>query len=238
MSTEEQIANIMNMTNKEWKIEEIFGRAKEISKERKFTESIEAIVKLNVDPTQGDQNIRGTCVLPAGTGEEIKVCVFADKEFHDEVRAMGADYIGDETVLKEIGEGRIAFDKILATPEHMQTLKSLARILGPKGLMPNVKSGTLVKPDDLLDAVKLSKQGLMEFRVNDDATIMCKIGKKDFTEKDLESNLDALLTAVAKKRPDSVKGRFFGKSMVKASMGPTVKLDLQKYQLMATASTA
>ena len=115
------------------------------------------ILQLNVDPTQGDQNVRGTCVLPAGTGQTIRVAVFADKEFHDQIKEAGADLIGDDQLIKEIGEGTLNFDKIIATPEHMQGLKTLARVLGPKGLMPNVKSGTLVKADDLLGAVKSSK---------------------------------------------------------------------------------
>lgn len=135
-------------------MEEIFTRCKELSKVRKFDESFEIILKLNVDPTQGDQNVRGTCVLPAGTGNVVRVAVFADKEFHDNLRELGADMIGDAELLKIFGEGTINVDKIIATPEQMPALKALARILGPKGLMPNAKSGTLCKPDDLLETVK------------------------------------------------------------------------------------
>ena len=134
-------------------MKEAIQKAKDISKTRRFTESFEVIVKLNVDPTKGDQNIRGTCILPAGVGKDVRVCVFADKELHDQVLAAKADIIGDETVLKQISEGEINFDKIIATPEHMSSLKAMARILGPKGLMPNVKSGTLVKADDLIETV-------------------------------------------------------------------------------------
>jgi large subunit ribosomal protein L1 len=137
--------------------EEIFATAKEVSKERNFAESFEVIVKLNVDPTQGDQNVRGTCVLPAGTGKEVKVCVFSGNEFHEELTAAGADFLGNDAILKEIGEGIIPFDKIIATPEFMSTLKAYARVLGPKGLMPNIKSGTLVKQHELVETVKLSK---------------------------------------------------------------------------------
>lgn len=158
---------------------------RELSKERKFEESFELIVKLNVDPTQGDQNVRGTCILPAGTGKEVRVCVFAGEEFHEDVQKMGADMIGNDDVLKEISEGNIPFDKIIATPEHMPTLKALARVLGPKGLMPNVKSGTLVKQHELVDTVKQAKQGLVEFRVNEAAFTMNKIGKRSFTDEQL-----------------------------------------------------
>ena len=141
-------------TQKEYDAAEIFSVAREISKERKFKESFEVIVKLNVDPTQGDQNVRGTCILPSGTGKEVRVCVFAGEEFHEDLKSQGADVLGDENTLKDMGEGVINFDKIIATPEHMPSLKQLARILGPKGLMPNVKSGTLVKQHELLETVK------------------------------------------------------------------------------------
>lgn len=115
----------------------------------------------------------------------------------------------------------------------MSLLKSYARVLGPKGLMPNLKSGTLVKPDDLLETIKQSKQGLIEFRVNEGAFIMNKIGKRTFNDEELRVNLDALMTAIAKKRPDSLKGKLFGKAMIKTSMGPPLRLDIEKYQEMA-----
>lgn len=186
-----------------------------------------------MDPTQGDQNVRGTCVLPCGTGKEVKVCVFADKEFHESLAEMGCDVIGDEKLLRDISEGAaLNFDKIISTPEHMQGLKTLARVLGPKGLMPNVKSGTLVKPDDLMETVKQAKQGLIEFRVNENGTIMGKFGKRDFPDDNLKTNVDAFIRAVARKRPESVKGKYLSNAMVKTSMGPTIKLDIQMYQLL------
>lgn len=117
----------------------------------------------------------------------------------------------------------------------MQALKTMARVLGPKGLMPNLKSGTLVKADDLLEAVKSSKQGLIEFRVNEGATIMNKFGKRDFSNESLETNLDALLKSIAHKRPDSVKGRYMQRALVKTSMGPTLKLDLTPYQAIGAS---
>lgn len=149
--------------------------------------------------------------------------------------AAGGDLIGDDKLIKEIGEGTLNFDKIISTPEHMQALKTMARVLGPKGLMPNLKSGTLVKADDLLEAVKSSKQGLIEFRVNEGATIMNKFGKRDFSNENLETNLDALLKSIAHKRPDSVKGRYMQRALVKTSMGPTLKLDLTPYQAIGSS---
>ena len=184
-------------------------RVKEISKERKFKESVEAIIRLAVDPKQGDQNIRGTCVLPAGTGKEIKILVFADKQFQEDAIAAGADMFGTDEILKQIAEGNINFDKLIATQDQMPALKNMARILGPKGLMPNVKSGTLVKPDELIDTVKISKQGQIEFRVNEHSDIMVKIGLKEFDIENLQKNFDSFARALVKKKPDSVKGKLF-----------------------------
>ena len=118
-----------------------------MSKERNFKESIDTIIKLNVDPTKGDQMIRGTVNLPSGTGKEIKVCVFADKVYHEELLAVGADIIGDDKILADIAADKIEFEKLLCTSEQLIELKKYARILGPKGLMPNTKSGTLVSQD-------------------------------------------------------------------------------------------
>lgn len=193
------------------------------------------IVKLNVDPTQGDQNVRGTCVLPAGTGKEVRVAVFADPQFHDQLKSLNTDIIGDDALLKDIEKGQISFDKIIATPEYMNGLKGLARVLGPKGLMPNVKSGTLVKPDDLLETVKQSKQGLIEYRVNENSFIMSKFGKRDFTDENLSINLDALLKSIAHKKPLSVKGQYLQHAVCKTTMGPTFKLDLSPYQTLGSS---
>lgn len=187
-----------------------------------------------MDPTQGDQNVRGTCVLPAGTGKEVKVAVFADPQFTEQLQALNTDIIGDENLLKDIEKGLIAFDKIIATPEFMSGLKGLARVLGPKGLMPNVKSGTLVKPDDLIETVRQSKQGMIEYRVNENSFIMSKFGKRDFTDENLQTNLDALLKSIAHKRPLSVKGQYLQHAVCKTTMGPTFKLDLTTYQTIGS----
>ena len=119
-------------------------------------------------------------MLPAGTGKTVRVCIFADKDMLEEIMAQGADAFGTDEIIKQMAEGQINFDKIIATPEQMNSLKPLARILGPKGLMPNAKSGTLVKPAELLETVKLSKQGQIEFRINEHSDIMVKIGLREF----------------------------------------------------------
>jgi large subunit ribosomal protein L1 len=229
-SAESVVSSIMEVNQKEFNSNEIIEKVIEVSKERKFNESFELILKLNVDPTQGDQNIRGTCILPSGTGQQIRVAVFADLEFHEKLTEAGADIIGSPELIKSIQAGEINFDKIIATPEHMPQLKALARILGPKGLMPNVKSGNLVKPDDLIETVNQSKQGMIEYRVNDDGAIMNKFGKRSFTPDELRINLEAILKSIAVRKPESVKGRFMAKGMVKTTMGPVVKLDLEAYK--------
>jgi large subunit ribosomal protein L1 len=184
---------------------------------------------LNVDPKQGDQNIRGTCLLPAGTGKNVIVCVFADSERHEELKASGVDIIGNEEVLKSIAEGNIKFDKLVVTADQLQSLKPYARILGPKGLMPNVKSGTLVKPDELIPSIKLMKQGQIEFRINPNSDIMVKIGIKDFDENQIMENFDSLAKALVAKKPDSVKGKYFTRGYIRTSAGAPIKLDLSYY---------
>jgi len=128
-----------------------------------------------------------------------------------------------------MGEGDIPFDKIISTPEYMPSLKALARILGPRGLMPNIKSGTLVKQHDLIETIKQSKQGLIEFRINDASFIMNKIGYRSFENEALMDNLNAIMEAIAKKKPESIKGKYFAKANVKTSMGPPLKLDLSRF---------
>lgn len=158
-------------------------------------------------------------MLPAGTGKTVRVCVFADLEMQDKVMEAGADIFGSSDLIKQILEGKIEFDKLIATQEQMNQLKSLARVLGPKGLMPNVKSGTLVKPDELLEAVKLSKQGQIEFRVNEHSDLMVKIGLREFNEDQLFSNFDAFARALAKRKPESIKGKYFVRGYIKTTMG-------------------
>lgn len=200
-----------------------------MSKQRSFLESVEAIIKLNVDPTRGDQMIRGTCTLPAGTGKEVKVCVFAGSELHDELKAVGADILGDEKTLLDIANEKIEFDKLLCSQEMVQDLKAYARILGPRGLMPNTKSGTLVKRDEIVEQVRQSKQGLVEFRVNPESFIMNKIGIRTFEGEALHHNFDALMMALIARKPESVKGRYFVKAQVKTTMGPPLSLNLEHY---------
>lgn len=207
-------------------------RSKEVTK---FVETVELQVRLNVDPTKGDQMIRGTCILPAGTGKEVKVCVFADDEFHEDLKAIGADGLGDENVLADFAKGVINYDKIICTPDFVQSLKKFARVLGPLGLMPNTKSGTLVQQDQLLEQVKQSKQGLIEFRISKEAFVMSKLGLRNFTPEQLAENFDALMMALVEKKPESIKGRYFMKGIIKTTYGPPVKVNLDKYSAICAA---
>ena len=193
------------------------------------------MVKLGVDPTRGDQMIRGTCVLPEGTGKEVKVCVFADSEFHEDLKAAGADIIGSDDVLIEIGKGNIEFDKLICSQEYLATLKKFARILGPKGLMPNVKSGTLVQADQIVEQVKQSKLGMIEFKVNPESFILSKVGLKSFDNQKLSNNFNSLMLALIDKKPESIKQRYFLKGMVKTTMSPPLKVDLSHYTALASA---
>ena len=140
---------------------------------------------------------------------------------------------GTDDILKQMAEGVCDFDKIIATPEQMAALRPLARILGPKGLMPNVKSGSLVKPAELLEAVRLSKQGQIEFRCNEHADIMVKIGLREFQEDQLFINFDAFARALVHKKPESIKGKYFVKGYLKTTMGRPIKLDLSEYQKLS-----
>ena len=182
--------------------------------------------------------IRGTCVLPAGTGKELKVCVFADGEMQPAVVEAGADVIGSEQVVADIVSGALDVDRILATKEFLPQLKRHARFLGPRGLIPNKKSGTLVAADELVERVRESKKGLVEFRVNPESFILVKVGMRAFEDAGLVENFDALMTALAAKRPEAVKGRYFERAVLKSTMGPPFKVDLSKYSAMVAASQA
>uniref|UniRef100_A0A7S3MXG8 50S ribosomal protein L1 n=1 Tax=Strombidium inclinatum TaxID=197538 RepID=A0A7S3MXG8_9SPIT len=182
--------------------------------------------------------IRGTCVLPAGTGKTLKVCVFADADQHEALLAAGADAIGSDQVILDVVQGTADFDRIIATKEFIPQLKRHARFLGPRGLIPNKKSGTLVTADKLVSSVEESKKGLVEFRVNSASFIMTKIGMREFEDEGLTENLEAVMKLLVDKKPETVKGKYFEKAMVKTSMGRPVPLDISRYQEMASDTNA
>ena len=190
----------------------------------KFDATAELHIRLNVDPRQADQNVRDTVVLPAGTGKTVRVAVFADTEEATKAKKAGADIAGSDELLQQLDKGSIDFDVLISTPQMMSKLGKYARVLGPKGLMPNPKSGTVTT--DIDKAVKEAKAGRVEYRVDSNGIIHVGFGKVSFTAEQLTQNAQALLQSVKGNKPASIKGSYFVNAYATVSMGPSVKLDL------------
>ena len=191
----------------------------------KFDSSIEVSFSLNVDPRQAEQNIRGAMVLPNGTGKTQKVLVIAQGAKEDEAREAGADIVGGKDVLDKIKGGWFDFDVIVATPDMMGQLGRLGKVLGPKGLMPNPKTGTVTM--DVKKAVEEIKKGKVEYRVDKDGNMNVMIGKVSFTDEQIAQNFKALYDTVVKARPNTVKGVFLKSVTVSTTMGPGVKVTVE-----------
>ncbi len=190
----------------------------------KFDETVEVVINLNVDPRYADQMVRGVISLPKGTGKTVRVAVFAKDAKADEARAAGADIVGDADLIEAVSKGEIKFDRCIATPDMMGQLGKIAKILGPKGLMPNPKLGTVTP--NVAQAIKDVKAGQVEFRVEKAGIIHAGIGKASFTAADLRANFDALYDAVVKARPSGAKGKYVEKAGLSSTMGPGVKIDV------------
>jgi len=190
----------------------------------KFDESIEVAINLNVDPRHADQNVRGVVVLPKGTGKTVRVAVFAKADKAEEARAAGADVVGAEDLIEQVQGGNIAFDRCIATPDMMGLVGRVAKILGPKGMMPNPKLGTVTP--NVTEAVKAAKGGQVEFRVEKAGIVHAGIGKASFANGDLRANFDALLDAILKAKPSGAKGKYLERVALSSTMGPGVKIDL------------
>lgn len=190
----------------------------------KFDETIEVAVNLNVDPRHADQMVRGVVTLPKGTGKTVRVGVFARGPKADEARAAGADVVGAEDLLELVQGGTIEFDRCIATPDLMGLVGRLGKILGPKGLMPNPKLGTVTM--NVAEAVKAAKGGQIEFRVEKAGIIHAGLGKASFDEADLRANFDALLSAVVKAKPTGAKGKYVEKIALSSTMGSGVRVDV------------
>lgn len=188
----------------------------------KFDETVEVALKIGVDPRHAEQQVRGTVVLPHGTGSDITVLVFAKGEKANEAKEAGADYVGDEELAEKIMGGWLDFDVAIATPDMMSVVGKLGRILGPRGLMPNPKTGTVTF--EVENAVKESKAGKVEYRVNKEAGIHVAIGKVSFEKGQLKDNLLALMGAIIKARPAAAKGSYLRKVAISSSMGPGIKI--------------
>ena len=189
----------------------------------KFDETIEVAVNLGVDPRHADQMVRGVVTLPKGTGKTVRVGVFAKGAKADEAREAGADVVGAEDLMEIVQSGKIDFDRCIATPDMMGVVGRLGKILGPKGMMPNPKLGTVTM--NVAEAVKAAKGGQIEYRVEKAGIIHSGIGKASFPAEDLRANFDALVDAVVKAKPSGAKGKYVRKIAVSSSMGPGVKVD-------------
>lgn len=190
----------------------------------KFDETIELAMNLNIDPRKADQNLRGVTQLPEGTGKTLRVAVFAKGAKAEEAKNAGADIVGDEDLAEKIQAGEINFDRCIATPDMMGLLGKLARVLGPKGLMPNPKLGTVTM--DVAEAVKAAKGGQVEFRAEKAGIVHAGIGKASFSEESIEKNLRSFVDAIMKAKPTGVKGTYVKNISLSSSMGPSVKIDV------------
>jgi large subunit ribosomal protein L1 len=216
------------------KVDALVDRAKKFSvdeavslvkkaKFAKFDETVDIAVRLGVNPKHADQMVRGAIVLPHGTGQSVRVLVFAKGEKEREARDAGADFSGSDDMVAKVSEGFMDFDRVIATPDMMGAVGKLGRILGPRGLMPNPKVGTVTF--DVGNAVREAKGGKIEYRVEKAGIVHARIGKSSFTEKALAENASALIGALVKQKPSTAKGTYLRSITVSSTMGPGVKID-------------
>ena len=189
----------------------------------KFDETVEVALNLGVDPRHADQMVRGVVNLPKGTGKSVRVAVFAKGAKADEAKAAGADVVGAEDLMETVQGGQIDFDRVIATPDMMGVVGRLGKVLGPKGLMPNPKLGTVTM--DVTKAVTDAKSGQVEFRVEKAGIVHAGIGKASFASEDLKANFDAFMDAIVKAKPTGAKGKYVKKIAISSTMGPGVKID-------------
>ena len=198
---------------------------------RKYDESIEVAFNLGVDPKQSDQMVRGACVLPHGIGKTIKIACFVRGEAEKEARDAGADFVGNDDLIEKIEKGWLAFDRLLATPETLKDLTKVAKILGPKGLMPNKKTGTVTS--EIGKAVKEQKLGKVEYKVEKAGIVHTIFGRKSFGAAKLKENFITLYDSILKAKPTTSKGIYMRKVTISPTMGPGIKLDPQTLETVA-----
>lgn len=211
--------------DKQFTISEAIAKMKELAN-AKFNESVDIAMRLGVDPRQADQLVRGTVTLPHGTGKQVKVLVVARPEKQEEAKSAGADYVGFEDYLKQIQAGWSDCDVIIATPDVMSELGKLGKILGPKGLMPNPKSGTVT--NDLAKAINEVKAGRIEFRVDKAGIVHASLGKASFGQKELEDNIHTFINQILKMKPASAKGQYVRSITLSSTMGPGLHINRQE----------
>ena len=208
--------------NQHYSLDEAISLLKKISN-AKFNETIDIAINLGIDAKKSEQNVRGSMVLPNGTGKKLKVIVFAQNEQVDAAKNAGADEVGYEDLAEKIKSGFREFDVVIATPDTMRIVGQLGQILGPKGMMPNPKDGTVTK--NVEDAVIKAKTGQIRFRNDKGGVVHCSIGKIDFSEESIKENLESLLEEILKSKPSSAKGVFIKKVTVSSTMGPGITID-------------
>jgi large subunit ribosomal protein L1 len=209
-------------TTKKYSVAEAMATLKDL-KSANFDETVEIALNLNVDPRHADQMIRGSVVLPNGTGKTVRVAVFAKDAKADEAKAAGADVVGSTDLIESIQAGNIDFDIVISTPDMMGVLGKVARILGPKGLMPNPKTGTVTM--DVAKAVENAKGGQVNFRVDKKGNIHAGIGKVSFSEDAIKENFITLVNTINKAKPASAKGKYITNAAVSLTMSPSITLD-------------
>ena len=222
MSKRKQAAREKVSSTRTYVIDEALTLVKELATAR-FPESIDVSVNLGVDPRKSDQVVRGSTVLPNGTGKSVRVAVFAQGENADKATAAGADIVGFEDLAETVKKGELNFDVVIATPDAMRVVGQLGQILGPRGLMPNPKVGTVTA--DVEGAVKNAKAGQVRYRTDKAGIIHCPIGRADFEVPALKENLEALLADLKKAKPASSKGQYVKKLTVSSTMGPGLSID-------------
>lgn len=219
-----QAANAKVDREKYYSVTEAVKIIKECSKDRKFDETIDIAMNLGIDPKHADQQVRGMVSLPHGTGAKIRVAVFARDAKAEEARKAGADVVGAEDLADQIKAGNINFDRCIATPDMMPLVGQLGQILGPKGMMPNPKLGTVTP--NVGKAVEDAKGGSIEFRAEKSGIIHAGVGKASFDEKKIVENINAFLDTIQKARPAGAKGTFIKKVTLSSTMGPGIKIDM------------
>src|SRR4249919_1385152 len=211
--------------NSHYGVDEAIGLVKSLATS-KFDETVEVAINLGVDPRHADQMVRGVVNLPKGTGKDVRVAVFAKGAKADEATAAGAEVVGAEDLMEEMQAGKLDYDRVIATPDMMGVVGRLGKVLGPKGLMPNPKLGTVTM--DVTKAVTDAKSGQVEFRVEKAGIVHAGIGKASFSEGDLKENFTAFMDAIIRAKPTGAKGKFVKKLSVSSTMGPGVKVNLEE----------
>jgi large subunit ribosomal protein L1 len=223
MGKKSEAANEKIEKGKEYLLEEAINKVKELS-HTKFDETVDLAFNLGVDPRKSDQMVRGTVVLPHGTGKTLRVLVFAKGEKEKEARDAGADFVGAEDMVEKITKGWLDFDKVVATPDIMGVVGKLGKVLGPRGLMPNPKLGTVTF--DVAKAVNDIKAGKVEYKTEKAGVVHVRIGKVSFDAQKLQENARAIVESVTKAKPSTSKGKYLQGMYISSTMGPSIKVDI------------